>query len=50
MIRRGCSPDDKRYQKYIGQELEIEGGWGKFKVKVVADTVVDMEFGSGAIK
>jgi len=43
-------PDDKRYQKYIGQELEIEGVLGKFKVKVVADTVVDMEFGSGAIK
>lgn len=43
-------PKDKRYQKFIGQELEIEGVLGKFKVKVVADSVVDMEFGSGAIK
>lgn len=43
-------PDDKRYQQYIGQELEIEGVLGKFKVIVVADKAVDMEFGSGAIK
>jgi len=43
-------PNDKRYQKYVGQELEIDGVLGKFKVRVVADSVVDMEFGSGAIK
>lgn len=43
-------PEDPRYQSFIGQELEIDGVLGKFKVKVVADKAVDMEFGSGAIK
>lgn len=43
-------PDDKRYQKYVGKKLEIEGVLGKFTVKVVADRAVDMNFGSGAIK
>jgi valyl-tRNA synthetase len=43
-------PDDERYKKLVGQELEIMGVLGKFKVKVVADKVVDMNFGSGAIK
>jgi valyl-tRNA synthetase len=43
-------PKDKRYKDFIGQELEIDGVLGKFKVKVVADHAVDMDFGSGAIK
>lgn len=43
-------PDDPRYQKLIGQELEISGVLGKFKVIVVADQAVDINFGSGAIK
>jgi valyl-tRNA synthetase len=43
-------PNDKRYQKWIGQELEVEGLQGKFKIKVVADEAVDPEFGTGAVK
>jgi valyl-tRNA synthetase len=43
-------PDDIRYQKYIGQELDINGVLGVFKVKVVADKAVEMNFGSGVIK
>lgn len=43
-------PEDPRYQALVGQELEIDGVLGKFKVRVVADKAVDMEFGSGAIK
>jgi valyl-tRNA synthetase len=43
-------PDDTRYQKYIGQELEIPGVLGNFTVKVVADKEVEMGFGSGVIK
>ena len=43
-------PDDVRYHKLIGQDLEIMGVLGKFLVKVVADEAVDMNFGSGAIK
>ncbi|MEK7495096.1 MAG: valine--tRNA ligase [Patescibacteria group bacterium] len=43
-------PDDKRYQKWIGKEIEVEGLIGKFKVVVVADRVVDPKFGTGAVK
>lgn len=43
-------PSDERYKKLVGQELEIEGVLGKFKVIVVADKAVDINFGSGAIK
>jgi valyl-tRNA synthetase len=43
-------PDDERYKNFIGQELEIDGVLGKFKVKVVADRAVDINFGSGVIK
>ncbi len=44
------NPNDPRYQKYIGQEIEAEGLLGKFKIKVIADDFVDMEFGTGAVK
>lgn len=43
-------PDDPRYQHLVGQELDIKGVLGVFKVKVVADKEVDINFGSGAIK
>ena len=42
--------DDKRYQKWIGQEIEIPGVLGVFKVRVVADDHVDQKFGTGAVK
>jgi valyl-tRNA synthetase len=42
-------PDDARYQKYLGQILEIDLAGHKIKVKVFADTSVDPEFGSGVI-
>lgn len=43
-------PQDKRYQKYIGQEIEAEGLLGKFKLKVIADEFVDQKFGTGVVK
>ncbi|MDP3784589.1 MAG: valine--tRNA ligase, partial [bacterium] len=43
-------PSDKRYKKYVGKEVEIEGLLGKFKIKVIADTAVDPNFGTGVIK
>lgn len=43
-------PDDKRYQKYIGQEIEVVGLLGKFKLKVIADDYVDPKFGTGVVK
>ena len=43
-------PKDKRYQKWIGKEIEVEGLTGKFKIKVIADSYVDPEFGTGVVK
>ncbi|MBI2032275.1 MAG: valine--tRNA ligase [Candidatus Levybacteria bacterium] len=43
-------PDDKRYQKYIGKEIEIETVLGKAKIKVVGDGFVDPNFGTGVVK
>ena len=34
----------------LGQEIEVKGVIGSFKVKVVADEAVDMKFGTGAVK
>ncbi len=43
-------PDDERYKQYVGKELEIEGVNGTFTVKVVADELVDPNFGTGVVK
>lgn len=43
-------PDDERYKDMVGKEYDIPGVLGTFKIKVVADKVVDPSFGSGAIK
>lgn len=43
-------PDDMRYKKYVGQEIEVEGVNGPFKVKVIADDHVDPTFGTGVVK
>jgi valyl-tRNA synthetase len=44
------NPQDDRYKDLVGQEIEIETVLGKSKIKVVADEMVDMEFGTGAVK
>ncbi|MEX0877460.1 MAG: valine--tRNA ligase [Candidatus Spechtbacterales bacterium] len=44
------NPKDKRYQKYVGKEIEIETLTGKRKLKVIADDYVDPEFGTGVVK
>lgn len=44
------NPKDKRYEKYVGQEIEIETVLGKAKIKVIADDMVDPDFGTGVVK
>jgi valyl-tRNA synthetase len=44
------NPNDKRYTDLVGQEIEVEGLNGNFKLTVVADEYVDPEFGTGAVK
>lgn len=44
------NPKDRRYQSYIGKEIEADGLNGKFRMRVVADDYVDPEFGTGVVK
>ncbi len=44
------NPSDPRYQQYIGKEIEFEDVMGKNKLPVIADSYVDMEFGTGILK
>jgi valyl-tRNA synthetase len=44
------NPKDKRYQKYIGKEIEAKGILGPLKFKVIADDAVDPKFGTGVVK
>jgi len=43
-------PDDKRYKKYVGTVIEVQGVNGPFSVQVVADDMVDPTFGTGVVK
>lgn len=43
-------PKDKRYQKWIGKEITVEGLNGKFHLNVIADEMVDPKFGTGVVK
>ncbi len=43
-------PNDPRYKKYVGKEIEIETVLGKAKIKVIADESVDKNFGTGVVK
>ncbi|MCX6793711.1 MAG: valine--tRNA ligase [Candidatus Gottesmanbacteria bacterium] len=44
------NPKDKRYKKWIGKEIEVEGLLGPFKVNVVGDDAIDPAFGTGVAK
>lgn len=44
------NPKDNRYKKWVGQEIEAEGLLGKFKIKVIADDLIDIKFGTGVAK
>jgi valyl-tRNA synthetase len=43
-------PEDKRYKKWVGKEIEFEGLIGPVKLKVIADDFVDPKFGTGVVK
>lgn len=42
-------PDDARYAAMVGQEVEVPMSGGR-RIPVIADTYVDMQFGTGALK
>ncbi|HEY5668320.1 MAG TPA: valine--tRNA ligase [Candidatus Saccharimonadales bacterium] len=43
-------PDDERYKKWVGKVVTVEGANGPFEVRVVADEMVDPNFGTGVVK
>ncbi len=43
-------PDDKRYSTWVGTNVTVEGVNGPFEVMVIADEMVDMNFGTGVVK
>ncbi len=43
-------PEDKRYNSWIGKEIEFEGLNGPVQLQVVGDEVVDPAFGTGVVK
>jgi valyl-tRNA synthetase len=44
------NPKDKRYKKYIGQEVEVVSPEGTYNLPVIEDYDVDMTFGTGVLK
>lgn len=44
------NPNDDRYKEYIGKTITVEGVNGPFEVEVIADEMVDMNFGTGVVK
>jgi valyl-tRNA synthetase len=43
-------PRDRRYKRYVGQELEVPSVEGTIRMRVVADAAVDPKFGTGVVK
>ena len=43
-------PKDPRYTQYIGKVITVEGVNGPFEIRVVADEMVDINFGTGVVK
>ncbi len=43
-------PDDERYREYVGTIVTVEGVNGPFDIQVIADEMVDMNFGTGVVK
>ncbi|MCA9323625.1 valine--tRNA ligase [Candidatus Saccharibacteria bacterium] len=43
-------PDDERYKEYVGKVITVDGIQGPFDIQVVADKMVDRNFGTGVVK
>jgi valyl-tRNA synthetase len=44
------NPSDKRYISFINKEITVTTPIGVMKLKIIADDIVDPEFGTGALK
>jgi valyl-tRNA synthetase len=44
------NPEDDRYKKFVGTDITVTLPTGELTLKVIADDMVDKEFGTGALK
>jgi len=44
------NPTDERYKEWVGKTVTVEGVNGPFDVMVIADEMVDKDFGTGVVK
>ncbi|HOV97750.1 MAG TPA: valine--tRNA ligase, partial [bacterium] len=49
-VALAVNPNDERYKNYVGKEIEYFDPLGKFSIPVIADSYVDMSFGTGVLK
>ena len=49
-VALAVNPNDERYKKYVGKKIEYFDPLGKFSIPVIADSYVDMSFGTGVLK
>jgi len=43
-------PQDTRYQQFVGKVVTVDGVNGQFDVQVIADEMVNQDFGTGVVK
>ncbi len=44
------NPSDDRYKQWVGKVVTVEGVNGPFELQVIADEMVDPDFGTGVVK
>lgn len=44
------NPDDERYKSYVGKTVRVKDVLGESDIVVIADSVVDPQFGTGVVK
>lgn len=42
-------PDDSRYKEYVGKEYSVDFAGTKINLRIIADSAIDPEFGTGAV-
>ncbi len=44
------NPEDKRFEQFIGKELQLISATGPVKIRIIADNSISMDFGTGMMK
>ena len=49
-VALAVNPKDKRYKKYVGQTIKVNGLFWLKEIPVIEDEMVDQKFGTGVVK